>query len=248
MVCPKCKDTGRYLYEDENGYVFSRECECGIYARKVMENRLKFANLPKIFESVRLDNFDKDIYSLSENKKLIEADINAIRYWIDNLDEMQSRGKGLYLYSNIKGSGKTRMAVSIANELMYEKKKQIKFATSMQIINEIKASWNGEGTEKITESQLLDYLITSEILFIDDFGTEQIRDWICEKFYHIINSRYIEHRPTIFTSNLPLNELQYDERIKNRILEMCFLLPFPEESIREHIADENRKEIAEHIR
>lgn len=237
--CPKCLNKGRYLVTDENGYEYAKECECGILRRQIMANRLRFANLPESLKDVRLNSFSVSVYR--KDKQTIRNACNAIKYWLDHFEEMKERGMGLYLFSEEKGSGKTRMAASIANELIHEKKVMVKFATSMQIISEIKSSWNKE--HGVSESLLLDQLVTTEVLFVDDFGTEKATDWISEKFYSIINGRYVDKKITIFTSNMSLNDLKYDERITNRIKERNYLIPFPEESIREYIAEHNKAEI-----
>ena len=119
----------------------------------------------------------------------------------------------------------------------------------MQILNEIKASWdrrNNPHTE-LTESGLLSFLSTTKVLVIDDFGTEQAKDWIGERFYQIINSRYVDKKITIFTSNSKLDFLNYDDRITNRMKERTFQIPFPEESVREIIARNNIKELVNAI-
>ena len=138
------------------------------------------------------------------------------------------------------------MAVSIANELIYEEQVQVKFATSLQILSEIKASWGRD--KEFGESKLLDYLSTTTVLVIDDFGTEQVKDWIGERFYQIINNRYVDKKITIFTSNSRLDLLEYDKRIVSRIKERCFQIPFPEESIRDIIAQQNMDELIEGIK
>jgi DNA replication protein DnaC len=206
-----------------------------------MANRLKFANLPDGLKDVRLNSFTISAYKDDKSRQTIRNSCNAIKYWLDNFDNMKERGMGLYLFSLAKGSGKTRMAASIANELINEKKVMVKFATSMQIIDEIKSSWNKE--HGVSESKLLDQLVTTEVLVIDDFGTERATDWTGEKFYSIINGRYADKKITIFTSNMSLTDLKYDDRITNRIKERNYLIPFPEESVRDHIAEKNRTEI-----
>ena len=115
---------------------------------------------------------------------------------------------------------------------------QVKFAGSVQIVNEIKASWSSRDEN---ESSLLSALASVDVLVIDDFGAEVPKDWIGERFYAIINGRYQDKLPTIFTSNSNLEDLRYDERIVNRIKERTYQIPFPEESIRDVIAAENRK-------
>ena len=79
-------------------------------------------------------------------------------------------------------------------------------------------------------------LAKAEFLVIDDFGTERATDWAGEKFYQIVNKRYINKKVTFFTSNYDLEKLKYDDRITNRIKERSFIAHFPEESVREVIA------------
>lgn len=221
------------------------ECSCGYLRNQVEKNRLEFATLPEAFKMKRLSTFKETVYMKSDSRLYIKNAIKSVNYWLENLDEMMKRGIGLYLFSTTKGSGKTRMAVSIANELL-DRKIRVKFATSLQIINEIKATWSRES--EINESKLLEQLSSTEVLIIDDFGTEQYKDWIGERFYSIINHRYADNKITIFTSNYNLEKIDYDERIVNRIKERTYQIPFPEESVREHIADENRKELFEGIK
>lgn len=241
--CPKCHGTGKEIYFDENGLCFARICSCGVYQKDLMSRRKTFASLPEAFSNVRIENFDPNIYASENSLKNVEIALKAVNYWLEKLDEMKERGMGLYFYSDKKGSGKTRMVASIANELIYEKGIQVKFCTSLQILNEIKASWEKKDSG-YSESRLLDFLCTAEVLIIDDFGTEQSdKPWINERFYHIINSRYIDRKITIFTSNNRLDKLQYDDRITNRIKERTFQIPFPEESIREKIARQNMSEL-----
>lgn len=244
--CPICHGTG-WEEVSGSGQGTFRECRCGIRQKQIMSSRLSFANIPESFKDVRMSNFDETVYKGADSQNKAVNAVKAIKYWLDNFKTMKERGMGLYLYSSTKGSGKTRMAVSIANELVYEKKIQVKFATSLQILNEIKASWDNRERE-YSESKLLDFLCTSEILIIDDFGTEQAKDWIGERFYQIVNSRYVDKKITVFTSNASLNSLKYDERITNRIKERIFQIPFPEESVRDIIARKNMLELANGIK
>lgn len=242
-LCSKCGGEGYIYYTDENGYDFRAECSCGLIERQRMQNRLRFANLPQIYADARLSDLRTDCYKTPEAKAVFISACKAIKFWLDNLEDMEKRGMGLYFFSNTKGSGKTRVAASLANELMKEKNIPVKFATSMQILDEIKATWDRQSGEYTSEHKLIDALSTARILIIDDFGTEKVKDWMSEKFYSIINGRYIDNKVTIFTSNLSLNDLRYDDRIMNRIKERVYMIPFPEESVREHIASNNAKEL-----
>lgn len=212
-----------------------KRCEC--WNKELNRRRKSFASIPETFEDCRLSNFDLSLYKDRQSKQIIEGAIEIVHMWFDMLDDMKQRGLGLYLFSDTKGSGKTRMAASIANELMLEHNMQVKFSTAARILTEIRDTYNKESTH--TESKLLDDLANSSVLVIDDFGTEKVTDWANEKVYEIINDRYVAKKITIFTSNICVKDLQYNARIKNRVQERVVEVQFPEESIRDYIAEEN---------
>lgn len=228
--CSLCN--GTYWIITEDGV--AKRCKC--FESEKQKRRLRFANIPETYKDVTLGNFDKTVYKLAESRNSIQTAVELINVYIEDFIEYHEAGKGLYLWSQEKGSGKTRMAASIANELL--KVQQVKFATSMAILNEIRASW--DKSKEYSESQLLDDLVNTDILVIDDFGTEQVKDWINEKFYHIINERYINRKVTIYTSNSEVEKLQYDRRIIDRVREKVYQVHFPEESVRERIAKVNQ--------
>lgn len=244
--CTVCNDTGWEEYE-KDGYTFCRECKCGIRRRQIEENRMRFANLPSNFSSLRLSSFDITAYSSPNCQNAARNAVKGINYYLNNFSVLKGQGKGLYIYSQTKGSGKTRMAVGLANELM-DKGIQVKFATSLQILAEIKKSWD-KNSEYQSESELISQLSNTEVLIIDDFDVEQgEKAWISERFYQIINSRYMDKKVTIYTSNSGIENIGYDDRIVNRIKERSFVLPFPEESVRDRIAKDNMNELINAIR
>lgn len=179
------------------------------------------------------------MYQSPDSKETFIQAAKAVKYWLENIGEMQKQGMGLYICSGVKGSGKTRLACSMANELMQKYQKSVKFTTSLRILEEIKSTWSAR--DNAAESNLIRDLTYADILIIDDFGADSGKDWINEKFYGIINGRYVDRKITIFTSNYRISQLPYDDRITNRILERSLEIPFPEESVREHIADERKK-------
>lgn len=235
-VCPKCNGRGWEVYIGDDGLEYARECDCGLNERERQQNKLTFANVPYMYRDVRLKDFR--LKYNEDNKRLFKSIASSVKWWLENIDKMLEECKGLYLWSETKGSGKTMMLSALSNELM-DLGKQVKFATSMQIINEIKASWDKESN--ISENRLLRDLERVEILVIDDFGTEQTKDWIDDKFYQIINTRYIERKLTLYSANYNIKDLPYNERISSRVMERCFNIHFPEESVRETIAAQENK-------
>lgn len=215
----------------EDGVDVAKECECGLIERQRMESKLAFASIPETYSEVRLKDISTKPYGTQDTELMKEIG-KSISQYLRNLELISVDGKGLYIWSHTKGSGKTMLASAIANELL-ARGKFVKFSTSMQILNEIKATW---GKDNSLESKLLRDLSRTEYLVIDDFGTETVKDWMGDKFYQVINDRYINKKVTIFTSNYDIKELPYDERIRNRIIERNFDIHFPESSVREFIA------------
>lgn len=61
------------------------------------------------------------------------------------------------------------------------------------------------------------------VLFIDDLGAAKLTEWTEEVTYRLINKRYEQCLPGIFTSNVPPAQLRdvLGERIASRLVEMC---------------------------
>lgn len=239
-VCPICNGDEWILVEKDG---IERAVPCKCRERAVMSRRLRFADIPEAFRGMDLKTFRMDVYRNPDSKKKVSDACKIIKTYLDDFEKQKEQGMGLFIWSRTKGSGKTRIAAGIANELM--KSYVVKFAVSLTILQEIKNTWRRD--TEYSESRLLDALSTADVLIIDDFGVERPADWINDKLYQIINERYINRKVTIFTSNESLETLQYDDRITNRIKERTYQIAFPEESVRDHIAERHREEMIEKV-
>lgn len=232
-LCPKCNGTGWEQYM-EGDIQYVKKCSCGIYDSEVAAKQLKFAEIPGPYKNSYFSDLKSCMYS-DENKKIFIKDALDIKRWFNNIGEMEEKGIGLYIYSRITGSGKTKTVCSVANEIMKSTNRTVKFSTAPRIKSEIQDSWSGL---RNNELQLIEELSRTDILIIDDFGIKAFRDWENEKFFQIINGRYENQKITIFTSNYKISDLKCDDRIKSRILERSIEIHFPEESVRERLNKE----------
>lgn len=66
-------------------------------------------------------------------------------------------------------------------------------------------------------------LTTVPLLLIDDLGLSKQSEWVEDVTYRLINSRYQEMRPSIFTSNLAVDQLRaaLGDRVASRLAETC---------------------------
>ena len=63
------------------------------------------------------------------------------------------------------------------------------------------------------------YLFDSDLLIIDDLGTELTNSFIGSALYSVINERALKKRSTVISTNLSISDLasRYSERIFSRI-------------------------------
>lgn len=239
IVCPKCGDTGFVLLRvDECENEVYTPCECR--ALKLMESKLQMASIPKEFSGYTVDSFDLTLYKSADAREKAEMAKVLCGNYVKDFMNIRETGKGLYMYSQVKGSGKTRMAVSIANDIITKYRISAKFATTLQILDEIKRTWSDK-QEDCSEQNLLQEIIDVPVLVLDDIGVEKMSPWVNEKFYSILNGRMIQKQITIFTSNCVIEQLAFDERIINRIQKMALPVPFPDESVRSVLASAENK-------
>lgn len=239
--CPKCKGLGYTFSVRENGNEYAVPCEC--LDLLIMQNKLEFANIPPEFGGYTVDSFDLSLYQSPEaREKARMAKLLCANYVRDFL-QIQPEGKGLYLYSHTKGSGKTRMAAGIANDIIKKYRISVKFTTGLQILGEIKNSWHQDTKDGDGEQRFIQDIIRVPVLVIDDIGVEKSTPWVDEKFYEILDGRMVCKQVTIFTSNCQMEALKLDERTVSRIIKMALPVPFPDESVRLKLAKNENREL-----
>ncbi|WP_184312703.1 ATP-binding protein [Anaerosolibacter carboniphilus] len=238
--CPfsVCDGSGMIIDQEKNSVAF---CKCR--DAKIVDKKLEFANIPKEFYELTIKSFDTEVYSTEENKSKATLAKRAAANFVNNYETMAELGKGIYFYSYVKGSGKTRLAASLGNALVKVKMARVKFITTVDLLKAIQNTYNKES--EITETELLYAIKTVDVLILDDIGVETPKTWVTEIFYNIINGRMVGKKITIFTSNVPIEELAHDERIKNRIEKMAVPIYLPDESIRSSIAKQENEDLQE---
>lgn len=139
-------------------------------------------------------------------------------------DEVLENGYGIYLYGP-SGTGKTHLTACICNELI-NNFHQCLFTNFFEISKMIRATFNRKNSDAET---VIKKICEIDFLFIDDLGTELLKkngedSWLQEQVFDIINKRYNNKKPTIFSSNHSLGELISErgmmQKTVERIMEM----------------------------
>lgn len=209
---------GGFIIEDVNGYEF-------FYAKNIVSQgdadfRRVRSMMPFEFLNLRGSDFGWDKYQsdISKSKDLVNKYILQFPAFLE-------KGMGLYICSGTKGSGKTMLSCCILNELTKRYVGSVKFVNALDFLEMTKKGYQGEENE-------VQSLYDAKVLVIDDIGVQMSKEWVETVFYRLINDRYVNRKPTIYTSNLPIDKLKMDDRIIDRIESTTFIINLPEESIR----------------
>ena len=228
IYCKKCGGK-RLFIEEELGISTRCLCECEIESRKKAEEEKarqeRIAEIRKkslIGERYKEAIFDTCVLGFNAS---FDTAYKRCKTYVSNLDMCYQYGLGLYLYGS-KGTGKSHLTVCMANEIM-NKCYSVMFTNFFDITKEIKKTFRNDSEED--ESELIERIANIDFLIIDDLGTETLSrngedTWMQEKIYDVLNKRYNNMKPTIFTSNHSLGELVNDrgmmDKTADRILEM----------------------------
>ena len=126
----------------------------------------------------------------------------------------------IYFLRAIPVYGKTFMSNCIAKELL-AKGKTVLYQTAPVLLESVidyKMS-----KQKNTEENIYKSVLESDLLIIDDLGTESLNSMKLSELFTIINTRILNMNnkitKTIISTNLGINEIfrKYEERIGSRI-------------------------------
>lgn len=208
--CPDCHDTG---------YIGSKPCHCLTKAQA--DFLYANANLSDILLEENFDTFRSDYYddttvddnlSLTPKEnitKLRDICLDFIRHFDDAYDNL--------IFYGPTGVGKTFLTHCIAKELL-DSGHTVVYLTSLQLFDILEKGRFGKGEESEQIQVKMDYLIHSDLLIIDDLGTELTNSFTTSELYHFIEERHLQQRSTILSTNLAFQELhdRYGERIFSR--------------------------------
>lgn len=190
--------------------ILYKRCRYGL----LRDARLTFgsARIPARYVGVTFDDYEVDSF----NRDAVAFAKNIFKLTC-----------GAYFYGEC-GSGKTFLAALIAQEFV-SRGKSVIFVKVPALLDEIRATFNGQGRE----SDVLDELERAELVVLDDFGMEKPTQWAGATLCKILDMRYDSGGRTIITSNLSPDELEErlntatdganfnGSRILDRCLEMC---------------------------
>lgn len=215
--CDICKDTGKIV---DNG--MQKYCNC--FTQRVINESYKQYNIQKL----KTENFgtfdtcyysskiDKEKYGMAKSPLQNIENIKKIaEIFIEKIDDSEQKN---ILFVGNTGLGKTFIANCIANELIKSGKTVIYQTAPLLMDTIIEHKYNFD--KKSSNKENYERLFNVDLLIIDDLGTETMSNNKFTELFNIINTRLLENKKIIISTNLNLQELYsvYDERVVSRIL------------------------------
>lgn len=224
FYCGKCHDTG-YIGREK----------CGCFKRLETELLNRESGLSALLVTENFGTYDPNIYDrrrdikellpkhMTQYEYMNTVVMNEIRNFVDNFGN--GRGSSI-LMMGPPGTGKTFLSNCIAGTLI-DRQHTVMYERAGDLIDAFSAKDFGRKNAEEAAARI-ERLEKSELLIIDDLGTEYTNDYSRSKLNDIISGRLTRGISTIISTNLSLNQLSsiYGERVTSRFIGGYRLIPF----------------------
>lgn len=199
--CADCRDTG---------YIGSEKCHCF----RQLEVTLLYEQ-SGIQEMIARENFDTLSTAYYEGEDLQRFE-NAVAISHKFVDEFKKSYQNLLFYGTV-GTGKSFLSGCIARELLSQGRAVIYFSASG--LFETLARYSFDIKSRETLYNFYKDLYNSDLVIIDDLGTEITNSFVTSQLFSLLNERHLRQKATIISTNLNLEEMRdrYSDRIFSRI-------------------------------
>ena len=98
-----------------------------------------------------------------------------------------------------RGTGKTHLMEAVGREML-ARSKSVRYERVPTLLARMRSSFNNQEMS-VLEERNSKYRNTSELLMLDDLGSEKPSDWVREQLYLLIDERYGVNRPLLISTN-----------------------------------------------
>ena len=223
--CSKCLDTGTI----EGGV------KCSCFKQKLIAKYYQMSNLSRAIAGENFDSFSLDYYStvIHENSGVSPREKMEIiyRYAKKFVAEFEENRGNLFFHGKV-GLGKTFLCNCIAKDVL-DMGHTVLYLPATKLFKVIEdARFNRSELESPNEQ--INFFYTAELLIIDDLGTEFSTLATQSALFDIVNSRILDGKATIISSNLSPKDLEShcSDRLVSRFIEHYEFFHFIGDDIR----------------
>ena len=221
-VCPICGGSG---------YVGAEMCQC---LQDLCRDEQKKA-LSSLLGAggERFEKFSLDYYPDEPDERLGVSPRRVMRIVLEQCRQYArdfSLQSGSLLFSGDPGLGKTFLSACIARQVV-SAGFSVCYETAVQLFSDFEQEKFGGAAGKTHR------YLACDLLIIDDLGTEMTTQFTVSALYTVLNRRLMDHRPTIISTNLSMEEMErrYSPQIISRLRGMYTCFRFYGEDIRQKL-------------
>ena len=196
--CPTCGGAG-WVRVADGGAGAASLCKCT--KRTGLVRNVRALGIPPKFQLASFENFNVRPGAKAE-PSLLAALQTSRQYVAEFLKLDGSCSKSGLLFIGIPGIGKTHLAVATLRAVVGAGMTTGRFLDFTSFVSELQSTFDPSNPE--SKHDLLDPVLNTGLLVLDDLGARQPTPFVHEILYLIVNTRYVNQRPTIFTTNLQL--------------------------------------------
>lgn len=217
--CPRCIDARQAEADREGRERAARQ----LRARKLRQ-LADIASIPPRFAQATFDDYQ--VSTPGQARALA-----ICRGYAASWSSQCLKGGSLVLTGGT-GTGKTRLACTVANTIIPEHMASVCFGTVSSVTRTVRATY-ARNSER-TEAQAIADLLVPDLLIIDEVGASHGSDHELGLLFEIINRRYEHLRPMIVVSNLNADDLRklLGQRVMDRFDECATVVAFDWDSYR----------------
>lgn len=187
------------------GGAFPCSCQAEADAERSLSRLRRYSNLG-ILSEARFENLDaRGPGAGAETQARYQAARTAARAFA-------AEPAGSLLLAGGHGTGKTRLAAAVANQIM-ERGVPVFFAFVPDLLDQLRGAYSNEAT--LPHDELFEQVKNVPILILDDVDAHSGTPWAEEKLFQIVNHRYINGLPTLITSGVRMERL--DGRLQSKL-------------------------------